>query len=58
MPFFGSILKNDVKAFEGTVFGTMADEIKNKYPNINVLNIANDKDLEDTKKELRQALKY
>ena len=36
----------------------MADEIKNKYPNINVLNIANDKDLEDTKKELRQALKY
>lgn len=29
MPFSGSILKNDVKAFEGTVFGTMADEIKN-----------------------------
>ena len=36
----------------------MADEIKKKYHNINVLNIANDKDLEDTKKELREFLKY
>ena len=36
----------------------MADEIKKNYPNINVLKLANDKDLEDTKKELRDFLKY
>lgn len=30
----------------------MAEEIKQKYPNINVVNIQNDKDFEDVKKEL------
>lgn len=36
----------------------MAKEIKEKYPNINVINIANDKDLEETKKEIREILQY
>ena len=36
----------------------MAEEIKNKYPNINVINIANDKDLEEVKKEIREKIGY
>ena len=36
----------------------MADEIKEKYPNVNVLNVANDKELEDTKKEIREFIQY
>ena len=34
----------------------MAEEIKNKYPNINVMNIENSRDIEEVKKELRQLL--
>ena len=30
----------------------MAEEIKQKYPNINVVNIQNDRDFEEVKKEL------
>ena len=36
----------------------MANEIKQKYSNINVINIANDKDIEETKMEIRKILKY
>ncbi len=36
----------------------MADEIKEKYPNINVKNVANDKDIEEIKKEIREFLQY
>lgn len=36
----------------------MADEIKEKYSNINVKNVANDKDIEETKKEIREFLQY
>lgn len=32
----------------------MAEEIKNKYPNINVVNIENSRNIEEVKKELRQ----
>ena len=56
--FKGAEFKAESSIKQQRVYLEMADEIKNKYPNINVLNIANDKDLEDTKKELRQALKY
>lgn len=56
--FKGAEFKAENSIKQQRVYLEMADEIKNKYPNINVLNIANDKDLEDTKKELRQALKY
>jgi len=34
----------------------MADEIEEKYPNIKVVRIENSKDLEETKKELRELL--
>ena len=56
--FKGAEFKAENSIKQQRVYLEMADEIKNKYPNINVLNIANDKDLEDTKKELRQDLKY
>lgn len=56
--FKGAEFKAENSIKQQRVYLEMAYEIKNKYPNINVLNIANDKDLEDTKKELRQALKY
>ena len=64
-------LKRDGKAvFKGSEFGIensknqqrvyleMANEIKEKYPNINVLNVANDKELEESKKEIREFIKY
>ena len=40
------------------IYLEMADEIKEKYPNVNVLNVANDKELEDTKKEIREFIQY
>lgn len=40
------------------VYLEMAEEIKEKYPNIKVANIANDRDFEDTKKELREFIGY
>ena len=36
----------------------MAEEIKEKYPNIKVVNIANDRDFEETKKELKELIGY
>ena len=36
----------------------MAEEIKEKYPHINVINVANDRDLEEVKQEIRQILKF
>ncbi len=40
------------------VYLEMAEEIKEKYPNINVINIANDRDLEEVKKEIREKIGY
>ena len=40
------------------VYLEMAEEIKEKYPNIQVRNIANDRDFEETKKELREFIEY
>ena len=40
------------------VYLEMAEEIKEKYPNIHTINIANDKELEETKKELREFIGY
>ena len=56
--FKGAEFKAENSIKQQRVYIEMADEIKKKYHNINVLNIANDKDLEDTKKELREFLKY
>lgn len=36
----------------------MADEIKSKYPMINVYNIANDKDIEEVKAKLKEILAF
>ena len=36
----------------------MAEEIKEKYPNINVVNIANDRDLDIVKKEIREIIGF
>ena len=36
----------------------MADEIKQKYPNINVINIANDRDLDIVKQEIRSKIGF
>ena len=36
----------------------MANEIKGKYPNIKTIEIANDKDLETTKKQIREFIGY
>ncbi len=40
------------------VYLQMANEIKEKYPNINVFNIRNDRPEEETKAEIREILKY
>lgn len=56
--FKGAEFKAENSIKQQRVYLEMADEIKKNYPNINVLKLANDKDLEDTKKELRDFLKY
>lgn len=40
------------------VYLEMAKEIQEKYPSIQVRNIANDRDFEETKKELREFIEY
>ena len=40
------------------VYLEMAEDIKKRYPNIKVANIANDRDFEETKKELREFIGY
>lgn len=48
--------ENSVKQQE--VYLQMAEEIKEKYPNIKTINIANDKNLEDTKKTLKEFIGF
>lgn len=40
------------------IYLEMAEEIKNKYPQINVINIATDKDVDIVKKELREIIGF
>ena len=40
------------------VYLEMAEDIKKKYPNIKVANISNDREFEETKKELRDFIEY
>ena len=40
------------------VYLEMAEDIKKKYPNIKVANISNDREFEETKKELRDFIGY
>lgn len=48
--------ENSIKQQE--VYLEIAKEIKEKYPKINVINIQNDRDFEETKKELREKINY
>ena len=56
--FKGAELKAENSKKQQKIYLEMSDEIKAKYPNVNVLNVANDKDLEDTKKEIREFIQY
>lgn len=40
------------------VYLEMANEIKNKYPNIKVINIRSDRDLDEVKQEIRKEIGY
>jgi len=48
--------ENSIK--QQKVYLDIAEEIKNKYPNINIVKIANDKDIEETKQEIRNILAF
>lgn len=56
--FKGAEFKAENSKKQQKIYLEMADEIKEKYPNVNVLNVANDKELEDTKKEIREFIQY
>ena len=52
--FKGAEFKAESSIKQQRVYLEMSKEVKEKYNNINVLDIANDKDLEETKKEIRK----
>lgn len=56
--FQGSKFEAENSIKQQRVYLEMAEEIREKYPNINVINIANDRDLEEVKQELRKILKF
>jgi len=56
--FKGAEFKAESSIKQQRVYLEMSKEVKEKYNNINVLDIANDKDLEETKKEIRKFLNY
>ena len=56
--FKGSEFGVDNSKNQQRVYLEMSKEIKEKYPNINVLNINTDRDLEKIEKEIRNYLKY
>ena len=48
--------KNSIE--QQKIYLEMAEEIKEKYPNINVININNDRDLDEVKKELKKIINF
>ena len=56
--FKGAEFKAENSKKQQKIYLEMSDEIKAKYPNVNVLNVANDKDLKNTKKEIREFIQY
>lgn len=56
--FKGSEFAADNSIKQQKVYLQMASEIKEKYPNINVFNIRNDRPEEETKAEIIEILKY
>lgn len=56
--FQGSSFEAENSIKQQRVYLEMAEEIKEKYPNINVVNLPNDRDLEEVKKELKQIIGF
>lgn len=56
--FKGSNYKAENSINQQRVYLEMAEEIKQKYPNINVVNVANDRDIEEVKQELKEILDF
>lgn len=56
--FKGSNYEAENSINQQRVYLEMSEEIKEKYPNINVVNIANDRDIEEVKQEIRQILNF
>ncbi len=58
-----AVFKNSVFGVENSinqqrVYLEMAEEIKEKYPNINVINVKSDRPLEEVKQEIREKIGY
>ncbi len=56
--FKGSEFASDNSRNQQKVYLQIAAEIKERYPNINVFNVRNDRPEEETKAEIREILKY
>ena len=56
--FKGSEFKAQNSINKQKVYLEMAEEIKEKYPNIKVINIANDREIEEVKQELKNILNF
>lgn len=56
--FKGSEFKAQNSINQQKIYLQMAEEIKEKYPKIKVINIANDKEIDETKQKLRKILNF
>ena len=56
--FQGSKFEAENSINQQRMYLKMAEEIKGKYPNINVVNIANDRDLEIVKNEIKDIIGF
>lgn len=56
--FQGSKFEAENSINQQRMYLQMAEEIAEKYPNINVVNIANDRDLDEVKKEIREIIGF
>lgn len=56
--FKGSKFEAENSINQQRMYLKMAEEIKEKYPNINVVNIANDRDLDEVKQEIREIIGF
>ena len=50
--------KLDFEIYYITLYLEMANEIKEKYPNINVINVKSDRPLEEVKQEIREKIGF
>lgn len=56
--FQGSKFEAENSINQQRMYLKMAEEIKEKYPNINVANVANDRDLDEVKQEIREIINF